>query len=100
MLEKPVSFEKLPLKQIKHKLVYLPLFIGMGLRTAQMFGMQMWGPAFLHSHLRLVAFTGGRIYVSHADLQEWSQSTSGLPDNSEILALGVSGDGRTLVCGR
>jgi MFS family permease len=29
-----------------HKLVYLPLFIGMGLRTAQMFGMQMWGPAF------------------------------------------------------
>jgi MFS family permease len=31
---------------LAHKLVYLPLFIGMGLRTAQMFGMQMWGPAF------------------------------------------------------
>ena len=31
---------------LDHKLVYLPLFIGMGLRTAQMFGMQMWGPAF------------------------------------------------------
>lgn len=31
---------------LSHKLVYLPLFIGMGLRTAQMFGMQMWGPAF------------------------------------------------------
>jgi MFS family permease len=29
-----------------HKLVYLPLFIGMGLRTSQMFGTQMWGPAF------------------------------------------------------
>jgi MFS family permease len=30
----------------RHKPVYLPLFIGMGLRTAQMFGTQMWGPAF------------------------------------------------------
>jgi MFS family permease len=29
-----------------HKVVYLPLFIGMGLRTAQMFGMQMWSPAY------------------------------------------------------
>ncbi len=31
---------------LSHKLVYLPLFIGMGLRTTQMFGLQMWGPAF------------------------------------------------------
>jgi MFS family permease len=31
---------------LRHKLVYLPLFIGMGLRTVQMFGTQMWGPAF------------------------------------------------------
>jgi MFS family permease len=31
---------------LHHKLVYAPLFIGMGLRTAQMFGTQMWGPAF------------------------------------------------------
>jgi MFS family permease len=31
---------------LSHKLVYLPLFVGMGLRTAQMFGLQMWGPAF------------------------------------------------------
>jgi MFS family permease len=31
---------------LRHKLVYMPLFIGMGLRTAQMFGTQMWGPAF------------------------------------------------------
>ena len=30
----------------RNKPVYLPLFIGMGLRTAQMFGTQMWGPAF------------------------------------------------------
>jgi MFS family permease len=31
---------------LRHKLVYVPLFIGMGLRTAQMFGTQMWAPAF------------------------------------------------------
>jgi MFS family permease len=31
---------------LDNKLVYLPLFIGMGLRTAQMFGLQMWQPAF------------------------------------------------------
>jgi MFS family permease len=31
---------------LRHKLVYLPLFIGMGLRTVQMFGTQAWGPAF------------------------------------------------------
>jgi MFS family permease len=31
---------------LRHKLVYIPLFIGMGLRSAQMFGTQMWGPAF------------------------------------------------------
>jgi MFS family permease len=31
---------------LRHKLVYLPLFIGMGLRTVQMFGTQTWGPAF------------------------------------------------------
>jgi MFS family permease len=31
---------------LRNKLVYLPLFIGMGLRTAQMFGTQMWLPAF------------------------------------------------------
>jgi MFS family permease len=31
---------------VRHKTVYLPLFIGMGLRTSQMFGLQMWGPAF------------------------------------------------------
>ncbi|MEI9852350.1 MAG: MFS transporter [Sphingomonas sp.] len=30
----------------RHKLVYLPLFIGMGLRSAQMFGNQAWSPAF------------------------------------------------------
>jgi MFS family permease len=30
----------------RHTPVYMPLFIGMGLRTAQMFGFQMWGPAF------------------------------------------------------
>jgi len=31
---------------LHHKLVYLPLFVGMGLRSAQMFGLQMWGAAF------------------------------------------------------
>ena len=31
---------------LRHKLVYLPLFIGMGLRSAQMFGMNMWAAAF------------------------------------------------------
>ncbi len=31
---------------LRHKAVYLPIFIGMGLRSAQMFGTQMWGPAF------------------------------------------------------
>ena len=30
----------------QHKLVYLPLFIGMGLRTSQSFGTQMWIPSF------------------------------------------------------
>jgi MFS family permease len=30
----------------RHKRVYLPLFIGMGLRSAQMFATQWWGPAF------------------------------------------------------
>jgi MFS family permease len=30
----------------RHKQVYLPLFIGMGLRSAQMFATQTWGPAF------------------------------------------------------
>ncbi|HWW65701.1 MAG TPA: MFS transporter [Sphingomonadaceae bacterium] len=30
----------------RHKLVYLPLFIGMGLRSSQMFGTQNWSPAF------------------------------------------------------
>jgi MFS family permease len=31
---------------LRHRLVYLPLFIGMGLRAVQMFGVQVWGPAF------------------------------------------------------
>jgi MFS family permease len=31
---------------LRHKFVYLPLFIGMSLRSAQMFGLQAWGPAF------------------------------------------------------
>lgn len=31
---------------LRHKLVYLPLFVGMGLRSVQMFGTQTWGPAF------------------------------------------------------
>jgi MFS family permease len=31
---------------LRHRLVYFPLFIGMGLRAVQMFGMQMWVPAF------------------------------------------------------
>jgi MFS family permease len=31
---------------MRQKLVYLPLFIGMGLRTLQMFGLSMWQPAF------------------------------------------------------
>jgi MFS family permease len=30
----------------RHRLVYLPLFIGMGLRSAQLFATQTWGPAF------------------------------------------------------
>jgi len=30
----------------RHKLVYLPLFIGMGLRSSQMFGTQNWSAAF------------------------------------------------------
>jgi MFS family permease len=30
----------------RHKLVYLPLFAGMGLRSVQMFGTQSWTPAF------------------------------------------------------
>lgn len=30
--------------------VYWPLFIGMGLRSAQMFGTQNWGPAFFQRH--------------------------------------------------
>ena len=31
---------------LRHKLVFLPIFNSMGLRSAQMFGTQMWGPAF------------------------------------------------------
>jgi MFS family permease len=43
--------EPMPVAEIfrfigRQKLVFLPLFIGMGMRTAQMFGTQMWGPAF------------------------------------------------------
>lgn len=43
--------EPTPLAEIfrftgRHRLVYLPLFIGMGLRSAQMFATQSWGPAF------------------------------------------------------
>lgn len=30
----------------RHRAVYLPLFIGMGMRSAQSFATQMWGPAF------------------------------------------------------
>jgi MFS family permease len=30
----------------RHRAVYLPLFIGLGMRSAQMFATQMWGPAF------------------------------------------------------
>lgn len=30
----------------RHKLVYLPMFIAMGLRTAQLFGTQWWNPSF------------------------------------------------------
>ena len=47
----------------------------------------------------LVAFAGGRLYVSHGDLREWTQSATGLPDKSEVQALGISGDGRTLYLG-
>lgn len=31
---------------LHHKLIYLPLFIGMGMRSAQMFATTSWGPAF------------------------------------------------------
>jgi MFS family permease len=31
---------------LRHRWVYLPLFAGMGLRSAQMFGTQGWNPAF------------------------------------------------------
>lgn len=46
------QMEHIPVSEVfrlilRHKLVYLPLFIGMGLRSAQMFGAQMWTPAFL-----------------------------------------------------
>jgi photosystem II stability/assembly factor-like uncharacterized protein len=47
----------------------------------------------------LVAFTGGRLYVSHGDLREWAQSATGLPDKGEFQALGISGDGHTLYLG-
>lgn len=43
--------EAAPLSEVfrliaSNKWIYLPLFIGMGLRSAQMFGTQNWGPAF------------------------------------------------------
>jgi photosystem II stability/assembly factor-like uncharacterized protein len=47
----------------------------------------------------LVAFTGGRLYVSHGDLREWGQSATGLLDKGEFQALGISGDGHTLYLG-
>jgi MFS family permease len=31
---------------LRHKLIYLPMFIGMGLRTAQLFGTAAWNPSF------------------------------------------------------
>jgi MFS family permease len=46
-----VATEPLPVMEVfrfawRHKLVYLPLFVGMGLRSVQMFGTQSWTPAF------------------------------------------------------
>jgi MFS family permease len=46
-----VATEPLPVMEVfrfawRHKLVYLPLFAGMGLRSVQMFGTQSWTPAF------------------------------------------------------
>jgi MFS family permease len=40
---------------MRHKLVYLPMFIGMGLRTAQLFGTQWWNPSFF---VRTYGWTG------------------------------------------
>jgi MFS family permease len=42
----PTPFAEIFRFALRHKLVYLPLFVGMGLRTSQMFGTQMWIPAF------------------------------------------------------
>lgn len=44
--------EKIPFAEVfrlaaRHWPVYIPLFVGMGLRSAQLFGQQNWGPAFL-----------------------------------------------------
>ena len=43
---KPTPIAEIFTFLLRHKLVFLPIFIGMGLRSAQMFGTQMWGPAF------------------------------------------------------
>jgi MFS family permease len=47
---------------VRHRPVYAPLFIAMGLRTAQMFGSQMWGPAF---YTRTFGWTPSQVgYIS------------------------------------
>ncbi|MGE5722123.1 MAG: MFS transporter [Sphingomonadales bacterium] len=46
----------------RNKLVYIPLFIGMGLRSAQMFGTQNWQPAF---YMRTFGWSASQVgYVS------------------------------------
>jgi len=46
-----VSQEKQPVLDVfaflwHYRSIFLPMFLGLGLRSSQMFGMQMWGPAF------------------------------------------------------
>ncbi len=51
---------------LKHWRVFIPLFAGLALRSVQMFGMQMWGPAF---YQRTYGWTPVQIgYVSGASV--------------------------------
>jgi MFS family permease len=47
---------------LRHRLIYVPLFVGMGLRSSQLFGSQNWTPAFL---MRTYGWTSSQVgYVT------------------------------------
>ena len=51
---------------LRHWRVFIPMFAGLALRSVQMFGLQMWGPAF---YQRTYGWTATQIgYVSGASL--------------------------------